>query len=231
VEAAQSSAQPSAETTTKEWALGQRELLLPKSLQTQNSVDDKRNSISSRPPVSFKPLNSPTTATVPVRVPPIRAFRSSGSRRSLVLDMNTRTMNPYDFGDDFGDSNQRDRTLRALEGMPDDDMLQMTPPDSAEHSALDGDDTGDVFMKIAREESTRRVPDENAPLDDQSPVVSFFFFFFFFNFSSSPYSTASLFCPFPISSWFRDASLAPSPAGRALPVHRTFVTSSLSKFL
>ncbi|KAG7146013.1 hypothetical protein HYQ46_005205 [Verticillium longisporum] len=70
-------------------------------------------------------------------------------------------------GDDYSytDSNQRDRTLRALEGRPDDEMIHdTTPPDSARRDHLvDGDDTtGDVFMKIAREEPRRRAADENS---------------------------------------------------------------------
>jgi hypothetical protein len=164
-------AQPTADKTTKEWAQGQRELLLPKTLQ-QSPTDEKRNSISSRPPVSFRPLSTIITST-PVRVPPIRGFRSSGSRRSLILDMNTRPLQNFDFGDDVDDSNQRDRTLRALEGRPDDDLGQITPPDSAAHDATDGDDTGDLFLKIAREESSRRAPnDGSAVVEDQGAIVS-----------------------------------------------------------
>lgn len=86
--------------------------------------------------------------------------------------MNTRHIRPYDLGEDISDSNQRDRALRALEGRPDDDMLQMTPPDSADREGLDGDDTGDLFLRIAQEESIRRVPDENAPTEEPSAVVS-----------------------------------------------------------
>jgi hypothetical protein len=80
-------------------------------------------------------------------------------------------MRAYDFGDDFADSNQRDRTLRALEGRADDDMLQLTPPDSAEHDMTDGDDTGDVFLKIARQESIRSTI-ENKVAEEQGVVVS-----------------------------------------------------------
>jgi hypothetical protein len=79
--------------------------------------------------------------------------------------MNTRPLRAYDIGDDYDDANHRDRTLRALEG-------QVTPPDSAE-PRQDGDDTGDLFLRIAHEDSSRRVPDENtAHGDSQSVVVS-----------------------------------------------------------
>ncbi|KAM0531799.1 hypothetical protein ACHAPP_007633 [Verticillium nonalfalfae] len=78
-------------------------------------------------------------------------------------------------GDDYSytDSNQRDRTLRALEGRPDDEMIHdTTPPDSARRDRLvDGDDTtGDVFMKIAREEPRRRAADETSSAEDPRTV-------------------------------------------------------------
>ncbi|KAK1691392.1 hypothetical protein BDP55DRAFT_541770 [Colletotrichum godetiae] len=151
--------------TTKDWAKGQRELILPKTLENSSPTDEKRKSIASRPPVSFKATTA-STQTTSVRVAPIRSFRSSGSRRSLGLDSSTSTMRSFDFGDDYADSNQRDRTLRALEGRRDDDYSQMTPPLSA-----DADDTtGDVFMKIARQEPTRRSSKEVAPAEQPSAI-------------------------------------------------------------
>jgi hypothetical protein len=151
---------PSSALTTPEKSSptdGQRELLLPKSL-SQSSPSDVRRVSSQRPPVSYKPpstaVSSQTSNPTPVRVPPIRGFRSSGSRKSLTLDMNFRG-SPYDTGDETVDNNY-DRTLRALEGRRVQDMLQMTPPASARAEPAEGDDTGDVFLKIAREESTRR---------------------------------------------------------------------------
>ncbi|KXH67019.1 hypothetical protein CSAL01_08236 [Colletotrichum salicis] len=159
-------AQSPGDKTTKDWAKGQRELILPKTLENSNPTDEKRKSIASRPPVSFKATTA-STPTTSVRVAPIRSFRSSGSRRSLGLDSSTSTMRSFDFGDDYADSNQRDRTLRALEGRRDDDYSQMTPPLSA-----DADDTtGDVFMKIARQEPTRRGSKEVAPAEQPSAIA------------------------------------------------------------
>ncbi|GKT43996.1 uncharacterized protein ColSpa_04177 [Colletotrichum spaethianum] len=158
-------AQSPADRTTKDWAQGQRELLLPKTLQNSSPTDEKRKSVASRPPVSFKPTAA-STSTTSVRVAPIRSFRSSGSRRSLGLDTSTSTMRSFDFGDEFVDSNQRDRTLRALEGRRDDDYSQMTPPLSAEAD----DTTGDVFMKIARQEPTRRGSGDVAPVEQPSAI-------------------------------------------------------------
>ncbi|RTE72357.1 hypothetical protein BHE90_013231 [Fusarium euwallaceae] len=151
---------------------GQRELILPKTLSKPSSIDERRASLSQRPPVSYRPPPSNNTeppASNPVRVPPIRAFRSSGSRKSLTLDMNSRSRY-YDFGDDGPDTNH-DQTLRALEGRADHDVLRSAPAFSSRHDAFDNDDTGDVFLKIAREEASRRQPEEQ-PADETRSVVS-----------------------------------------------------------
>lgn len=167
VEAAQSSA----DTSTKGSPIGQRELILPKALSNSSPTDERRTSLSQRPPVSYRPpLNSNQQPTTSTRVPPIRSFRSSGSRKSLVLDMNSRARF-YDFGDDVNDPNH-DHTLRALEGRSDQDFLHRSPTSSARHNALDNEDTGDVFLKIAREESSRRVTDNALPDETQNTVVS-----------------------------------------------------------
>ncbi|KAH7329162.1 hypothetical protein B0I35DRAFT_37780 [Stachybotrys elegans] len=141
---------------------GQRELILPKTLSQFSPPDDRRMSSHRPPPVSYRAPASSSSAqpspTTPVRVPPIRAFRSSGSRKSLVLDMNFARS--FDVGDETPDPNH-DRALRALEGRRDPDVVQMTPPVSARQDAPDADDTGDVFLKIAREESSRRIFDMN----------------------------------------------------------------------
>ncbi|KAH8673610.1 hypothetical protein BX600DRAFT_210113 [Xylariales sp. PMI_506] len=131
---------------TKDWAHGQRELLLPKSVQ-RTATDDKRNSVVRRPPVSYKP--PPASATPSTSIPPIRSFRSSGSRRSLVLDLNH--LRSPSVEEDFGDPH--DKTLRALEGRREDESAaQITPPDSAMYRH-DADDSGDVFLRMSREES------------------------------------------------------------------------------
>ncbi|KAJ0286454.1 hypothetical protein CBS470a_005840 [Colletotrichum nupharicola] len=79
-------------------------------------------------------------------------------------------MRSFDFGDEFADSNQRDRTLRALEGRIDDDFRRMTPPHSASQADAD-DTTGDVFMKIARQEPTRRGSGDVAPAEESSAIA------------------------------------------------------------
>lgn len=190
IEVVQATQLSGSENKTKEWAQGQRELILPKSLQNQSpTTDERRQSVRSRPPLSFRaPGTSAPTASV--RVAPIRSFRSSGSRRSSSFEMISPSIHAGDSsGDDYSyaDSNQRDRTLRALEGTSDDDPSQRSPPDSARRNLFtDGDDTsGDVFMKIAREEAPRRRTDRGSSTrgstaDEGPAIVSTAFFFSFF---------------------------------------------------
>ncbi|KAI2630724.1 hypothetical protein GGR54DRAFT_165812 [Hypoxylon sp. NC1633] len=149
---------------------GQRELLLPKTIQ-RTATDEKRTTIARRPPVSYKPPVSSSASGATASIPPIRSFRSSGERRSLVLDMNVRSLRGYDGGDDYGDSNHRDRTLRALEGRRLDDASQITPPDSA-GDRPDGDDNGDLFLKIAREDPLRRGIDGNGNYGENPAPLS-----------------------------------------------------------
>lgn len=85
--------------------------------------------------------------------------------------MATRSIGSYDEGDHLDDSGQRDRTLRALEGRADDDYTQMTPPDSAA-ATPDGENTADIFMRIAREDVSRRVTGEGSVVEEPNAIVS-----------------------------------------------------------
>lgn len=158
------------EEISKESAHGQRELILPKTIQ-KTAIDDRRNSVARRPPVSYKPPANSTSSGGTTSIPPIRSFRSSGERRSLILDMNLRSMRGYEGSEDSGDSNHRDRTLRALEGRRFDDESQITPPDSA-GDRPDGDDSGDLFLKIAREDPSRRGAEANRNYGDNQSALS-----------------------------------------------------------
>ncbi|OTB08638.1 hypothetical protein M426DRAFT_158967 [Hypoxylon sp. CI-4A] len=160
----------SAEEPSRDWTHGQRELLLPKTIQ-RTATDERRGSVARRPPVSYKPPVASSNSGGTASIPPIRSFRSSGERRSLVLDMNVRSMRGYEGGDDYGDSNQRDRTLRALEGRRFDDASQITPPDSA-GDRPDGDDSGDLFLKIAREDTSRRGADGSSYYGENQSALS-----------------------------------------------------------
>ncbi|KAI0857243.1 hypothetical protein F4860DRAFT_490415, partial [Xylaria cubensis] len=161
---------PPAEATTREESSGQRELLLLKTLQ-RTASNDRRASVARKPPVSFKPRTKTSVSGTTASIPPIRSFRSSGERRSLVLDMNVRSARAYDGGDDYADGNHRDRTLRALEGKRGDEVMQWTPPDSATERP-DGDDSGDLFLKIAREDSSQRISDGGRVYADNPNAIT-----------------------------------------------------------
>ncbi|KAL1889376.1 hypothetical protein Sste5346_008943 [Sporothrix stenoceras] len=135
----------------------------PSQQQSLLTADDKRKT-STRPPLSFRAPRNEAPTSRPV-IPPIRSFRSSGSRKSLGLqDMNFRspggggasTFEDADNTADGGvlDSRQRDRTLRALEGrntVGDDDFSQHGGAHIPRRGA-DPDTTGDIFMRIARDD-------------------------------------------------------------------------------
>ena len=158
-----------ADESTKEWAQGQRELLLPKTIDSAKP-DDKRKS---RPPLSFRSPSISNVASNRAVIPPIRSFRSSGSRKSLVLDMHSRRVSDSSsYGEDVTDPNVRDRTLRALEGRGDDDYSHITPPDSADVTP-DNDNTADLFMRIAHDDPGRRPQQDPAsPGEEPNAMVS-----------------------------------------------------------
>ncbi|RYP63410.1 hypothetical protein DL770_009389 [Monosporascus sp. CRB-9-2] len=140
------------------------ELKPPKSIPTTNS-GDRRNPVVKRPPISYKPPASArsSSGSTPSN-PPIRGLRTSGSRLSLNLDMK-RSSRAYEVGDNCGDSSPRDTTLRALEGRQEDYTQRATQADL--------DDSGDVFLKIAREDQSRRgVGEDGEYSDDQTTAPS-----------------------------------------------------------
>ncbi|RYP69242.1 hypothetical protein DL771_006210 [Monosporascus sp. 5C6A] len=141
-----------------------RELTLPKSIPTTNS-GNRRSSVVKRPPISYKPPASArlSSGSTPSN-PPIRVLRTSGSRLSLNLDMK-RSSRAYEVGDNYGDSSPRDRTMRALEDRQEDYTQRTTQADL--------DDSGDVFLKIAREDQSRRGAGEGGEYsDDQTTAPS-----------------------------------------------------------
>lgn len=147
-------------SSSSDRARGQRELILPKRLSQSSSSDESRHSSPCRPPVSYKfstarSSSAQRVVSTPVRVPPIRAFRSSSSRRSLPLDI-------YRPRPSVLENMADDRTLRALEGTFDYDGQQ----------GPTADDTGDVFLRIARQEPTRGAGDNAIADTKQNSVVS-----------------------------------------------------------
>jgi hypothetical protein len=165
------------ESAANESAPRQRELQLPKAAEPVEPAksDDKK----SHPPISRKHTHTTSTggaaSTSSGRavIPPIRAFRSSGSRKSVVLDMHNRRTSEDSYSGEPGDTNQRDRALRALEGQRDDDFFTQPTSESGEMTATtDNDNTADIFMKIAREDPAPRTEKPAAAAEPSSIVSS-----------------------------------------------------------
>ncbi|KAL6910566.1 LPXTG-motif cell wall anchor domain protein [Trichoderma evansii] len=140
--------------TIKERTQTQRDLSASKPLPSSGLSDENQDQSQQRPPVSYKPLvNSATagqpTASIASRLPPTRGIRSSGSRKSSTDDGMSYNSRGYDAEDRFIDSTD-DHTLRASDG----DFFEQRSPPGSRHGT-NGDDTGDVFLKIASEEAAR----------------------------------------------------------------------------
>jgi hypothetical protein len=160
------------ESAANESAPRQRELELPNAVESAKS-DDKK----SRPPISRKHNHTTSTggdaSTSSGRavIPPIRAFRSSGSRKSVVLDMHNRRASEDLYSGETTDTNQHDRALQALEGRRGDDFTH-PPSESGEMTTTtDNDNTADIFMKIAREDPAPRA-EKPVAVAEPSPIVS-----------------------------------------------------------
>ncbi|KAJ4304463.1 hypothetical protein N0V88_002076 [Collariella sp. IMI 366227] len=147
------------ESAAREPVQGPRELLLRKTVDFAK-LDDKK----SRPPSSYKRPNaapSPAnTSAARAAIPPIRSFRSSGSRKGPVSDAHSRRSSEDSFGEENTDPRQRERTLQALEGRADEDFTHLAPADAEMTTTTDNDNTADIFMKIAREEPAPRASEK-----------------------------------------------------------------------
>lgn len=166
---------------TNEWATGQQEVISSKTVNSSlsnenNKIFPRRTSSASRPPSSYKPL--PPGYVTSGRIPPIRSFRLPGFRKSYSPDMNTLSSRYYDTGDDGEDHDQRsrERSLRALEGRYTNDRAREgAHPDLDDDVAESENNTADIFMNIAREDSSASIPRRQANRgsdDEQSTVVS-----------------------------------------------------------
>ncbi|UKZ59328.1 uncharacterized protein TrAtP1_000643 [Trichoderma atroviride] len=141
--------------TTRERTQTQRDLPASKPLPSAGLSDENQDQSQQRPPVSYKPLVNNATAGQPTpsiasRLPPTRGIRSSGSRKSSTDDDMSYSSRGYDAEDRYIDSTD-DHTLRASDG----DFFEQRSPPGSRHGANGGDDTGDVFLKIASEEAAR----------------------------------------------------------------------------
>lgn len=88
--------------------------------------------------------------------------------------MNGSSSRSYDDGDDYHDPQARDRSLRALEGRTSNDWQR--EGDADDEVTESENNTADIFMRIAREDSSssvpRRRPDGRGEEDRGSVVVS-----------------------------------------------------------
>ncbi|KUI59569.1 hypothetical protein VP1G_06822 [Cytospora mali] len=165
----------SSKTTTNECAQGQPGLDLAEVVNGELPYDDdktERRESTSRRPVSYRPPSSSISGRT--AIPPIRSFRSSGSRKSPKSDMNNSASRSYGDGDDEH-SIHRSRSLRALEGRRSSDWSTF-PPTSGDGETLEtieSDNTAEIFMNIAREDSSsnsRRKPDARGDENQNGPV-------------------------------------------------------------
>ncbi|KAL2259345.1 hypothetical protein VTK26DRAFT_7003 [Humicola hyalothermophila] len=153
---------------TKESAQGQQESSRPEPIDAGRSDDT-----TTRPPVSSRPTHKANTSTGHAAIPPVRSFRTSGSRKSVVLDMHSQRVSDDSLGEGATDHSQRDRALRTLEGREDDESSQLAPAEFGETTTTtDNDNTADIFMKIARENTPPRPPEAQAAGPSEPSVIS-----------------------------------------------------------
>ncbi|KAJ4157985.1 uncharacterized protein LMH87_008532 [Akanthomyces muscarius] len=151
---------------------GTRQLLPLKTAAKSSTPDEpRRRSLQTQSYRLSLTGSLPTNAT-PIRVPPIRSFRSSGSRRSLNSpDMNF-TPRPYDLNESAGAplyDEDLARTAAGPDALYDRQSRLMTPPVSS-HQGVTGEDSGDVFLRLAREEAVNRTTNGRTPDGTYSPV-------------------------------------------------------------
>ncbi|OAQ99925.1 hypothetical protein LLEC1_03741 [Akanthomyces lecanii] len=151
---------------------GTRQLLPLKTAAQPTTPDEpRRRSLQAQSYRLSLTGSLPTNAT-PIRVPPIRSFRSSGSRRSLNSpDMNS-TPHSYDLNESAGAPLYNEDPARTAAGPDahyDRQSRLMTPPVSG-HQGVNGEDSGDVFLRLAREEAVHRNTNGRTPDGTYSPV-------------------------------------------------------------
>lgn len=139
--------------------------------------------------LSLRSLSSPqntasASATSPssapdgraVASPTIRSFHSPGPRKSApVLDMHPQRASEDSCNDECTEAEQRDRALRALEGRAEGggDFAHVNPRESGELTATtDNDNTADIFMRIAGEDTARQTTDDEPPPAEPGAIVS-----------------------------------------------------------
>ncbi len=82
------------------------------------------------------------------------------------------TPQPYELGDNGDTPLDDDDTLRGLDTRYQRHVRGMTPPVSGRLGQSNADDTGDMFLRIARDEALNRASSGRTPDGAYSPVVS-----------------------------------------------------------
>ncbi|KGQ04405.1 hypothetical protein BBAD15_g10355 [Beauveria bassiana D1-5] len=150
--------------------------LLPLKTAAYSSTPDepRRRSFQQQHSYRLSLTGSLPTNLTPTRVPPIRSFRSSGSRRSLPSSDMNFTPRPYDLDESAGAplDDQEDPAFTAtsgLDGRYDRQSRLTTPPISGRQGA-NGEESGDVFLRLAREDAMNRTASGRTPDGTYSPV-------------------------------------------------------------
>ncbi|KFY85870.1 hypothetical protein V500_08068 [Pseudogymnoascus sp. VKM F-4518 (FW-2643)] len=140
-------------TSTTQWALAQQKLTLG-NLQSALPAAGPEPT-NDRTPQRKQTVSLPTTQTRP-RIPPIRSFRSSATRTSLGMD--SRPYYQYDGADDRED---RDQTLRALEGYEDSSRRDtFSREQEYRDQTRNNGGTEDLFLDLALDDLSHGYPQD-----------------------------------------------------------------------
>ncbi|OBT42093.1 hypothetical protein VE00_06530 [Pseudogymnoascus sp. WSF 3629] len=142
-------------TSTTQWALAQQKLTLGNLQSSAQPAGGPEPTKDNSTPQRKKTVSLPTTQTRP-RIPPIRSFRSSATRTSLGMD--SRSYYQYDGADDRED---RDQTLRALEGY-EDNSRRDTYSREQEYRDQTRNNAGteDLFLDLALDDLSHGYPQD-----------------------------------------------------------------------
>jgi hypothetical protein len=105
-------------------------------------------------------------------IPPIRSFRSSATRKSLGMDR--ESFYGYDgAGDQYQDEDDRDRTLRALEGNYREDSRTRRNTYSSNREELSPQrNNGDLFLDLALDDLSRQNSNESDDRDNATTITT-----------------------------------------------------------
>ncbi|OBT62643.1 hypothetical protein VE03_07515 [Pseudogymnoascus sp. 23342-1-I1] len=141
-------------TSTTQWALAQQKLTLG-NLQSALPAAGPEPTKDNSTPQRKKTVSLPTTQTRP-RIPPIRSFRSSATRSSLGME--GRSYYQYDGADDRED---RDHTLRALEGYEDNGRRDtFSREQEYRDQTRNNGGTEDLFLDLALDDLSHGYPQD-----------------------------------------------------------------------